>query len=228
MQGIGMVTTQAVASATLALVALLATSEIVERQTRLSRLEKAIEEQRADLNQTVDNLTIKKLVADECYEYVRYLFLSTKKSIYWVSAEPRRGTTSDSNRPYESAIDLVLKRGNVRFTWLTCFDGESRIQRATRILSKQQHNPKVYIGFLPKPINDIPSFSYFIFDEITLVTRAPFSKGELGAYLVITSPTLINLFIDHFRRVLEKAIPLDTTEKLDALLKETIQHTEIE
>jgi len=214
LQGVGLITSQTVADTTLALVALLATSEIVERQGRLSKIEQLIQEQRKDISTSIDKIMVKELSADDCHEYMRFLFLSSKKSILWASPEPRRSSPSDTKRPYEASVDHILKQGKIRFTWISCFHGKARIERATKIFSKYSRNPRVFVGYIPEQASSI---SFVIFDETTLVTRLLFSQGGTSDYLVITSPSIVRLFISHFQKLLEQARKLDTIESIHLL-----------
>lgn len=213
LQSLGLASPQMVTNTTLALVALLATSEIVERQQQLSKLEKTLSDEKEVIALGLDKLLVKEISSHDSYEYMRYLFLTSRKSILWASAERRRGTSSDTRRVYEDAVDSIVKKGDVRFTWITYFDGKARAERAHRFIFQIKPKANVYIGRLPEQPNDFPLLSFVIFDETTLITRAPFAQGGRGNYFVITSPSVISLFLNYFDRLLALSQKLEPTEE---------------
>jgi hypothetical protein len=218
---VGMVTPGGVGSATLALVALLATSEIVERQRRLAKLEGMLQRNQEALARGIDALAVQELSAPDAFEYFRFLLLTAQKSVFWAATEPRRGSAPNAKRPYEDAIDAIVRQGQVQFTYVSCFSDRARVDRALRLLSSHEENPRLYIGYVPKPPEGFPAFSFLICDECVMITRAPYAEGTRGKYLAIRSRTTIELFLKYFEVLLEGAMRLESPEQARQVLANT-------
>ena len=222
LQGVISESDQLVIRTILGLVILLATSELIERQRKLSKIENAIYRKKQSMSNNLDNLIVDEMDVDELVEFMRYKTLTAKESILWASPEPRRGTSSDAIRSYEKAIDEVLKTGKIRFTWLSTMSGSARAKRAIRLLRKHSSNSNLYIGKIGEIKNNFPLFSFIIYDNKVLTIRAPYREGRKGRYFAITSPTVIEMFVDYFNRLLETADKLEPKEEIFKYLEKMI------
>lgn len=211
LHGIGVVSPAFVASTTLALVALLSTSEIVERQSRLTKLENLLEHNIALTSEKFDELTATEVSAIEAHEHVRFLIMTAKRSVIWASPQGRIGSPSDTKRVYEDAVDHVVQQGQIQVKWLTCFDGKARALRAKKFIFDYGDNTRIFVGHLQNQ-QDFPAFPFLIRDEQVLFTRAPYTKGGRGQYFVINSSAIAELFLNYFDRLLENSMQLEPTE----------------
>jgi hypothetical protein len=221
-QGIGNASDQMVLGTTLALVVLLATSEVVERQLRLSKIEQSLRDQKEALIGAIDGVAVKELLSEEMYEFMRFMIATAKESVFWASPEPRRGTAQGTKRTYEEAIDQLAKDGHVRFSYISHFSGKARAKRALRLLFKYEDNSKIFIGSLPAQEDSFPLFSFLIFDRKTLVTRAPYGEGTEGRYYAISNPTTVELFMDYFERLLDKSEKLIADKETKSFLQKIV------
>jgi hypothetical protein len=213
LQAFGMVQFQTVASITLALVALMATSEIVERNRYLAKLEIMLKDERETIANGLDKLLFSEIDADEAYEQMRSRIMSAKKSVLWASTGRRHDSSSDNKRPYESAIEHVAKGKRARITWISSFGGKARSERGRKLVFDCGDNPKLFVGYVPEQTLEFPNFSFIIFDETNMLTRLPFPKGGRARYLLIESPSVVKLYLDYFDRLLERSKKLDATDE---------------
>jgi len=213
LQGLGIISQQTIAGTTLALVALLATSEIVERQQQMAKIEKSMLDEKEALAHSVDKLMIDELTSEELFEFYRYQLLTVKESVLWASPEPRRGSSPGTRRPYEDAFDKVVSVGKIHLSWISCMTDKARAERALRLIKKNSDNSKLYIGKFNAPLDGFPLFSFAIFDNKILVTRAPLGKGKAGKYLIIRNLAIVEMFADYFYHLLEKSEKLESTPK---------------
>jgi hypothetical protein len=233
-----------ISSATLGLVTLLATSEIIERQRRLSRMEKLLEEAVKQVqlgarqnteqlqNGTKEVIDILKLGFDETmvqtkapndyYEYISYRFASAKQSIHWFGVDPRRSWKTDTRRPYEDAFEHVVKEGKVQIRWITSLGSKARKDRAYEIIFGRNNSPSAFVGYIPDSAT-IPVFAFVIIDNEELLIRPPLEEGGRVTYAVISSKAIVKVFLEYFDKVWEKAVKLDKSENTRHFLKEVPQ-----
>ena len=225
LQGLGLASTDTVASATLALVALIATSEVVERQRRLSKLEKSIEQSIEQYRAGFDRYAVKQMPAPEAHEYVKFKVATSKKSIYWVSVGPRRSTPSSAKRPYEDALEQVALAGRVEEfgIWFPTLDSEPRIKRAQKLIFAKGGIANAFVKHISDS-GELPYLSFLIIDDEEVIVRPPLTEGGRIYNIAITSSTITNLFLDYFDRLWEKGITLDKSEKTRQYLDQLATH----
>jgi hypothetical protein len=233
-----------ISSATLILVTLLATSEIVERQRRLTRLEKLLEESLAQIQLgtrqnaeqfqkgTKEVIESLKLGFDETmvqakspsdyYEYLRYRFASAKQSILWFGIDPRRSSVADVRRPYEDAFENRVREGKVQIRWITSLGSKARKERAYEIIFGKNRSPSAFVGYV-LDLPTIPVFAFVIVDNEELLIRPPLVEGGRVTYAIISSKAVVKVFLEYFDRVWEKSIKLDKSENTRRFLKEVQQ-----
>jgi hypothetical protein len=233
-----------VSSATLVLVTLLATSEIIERQRRLSRIEKMLadilvqtqagtertttqvwqgaEQIIESLKLGFDKTAVQEKSPGEYYEYLRYRFTTAKQSILWFAVDPRKSSVADVRRPYEDAFEKALREGKVQIRWITTLGSKARKERAYEIVFGKNRSPVAFVGHIPDLVT-IPVFTFIIVDNEELMIRPPLEEGGRVTYAVISSKAIVRVFLEYFDRAWEKAVKLDKSENTRRFLKEVPQ-----
>jgi len=224
LQALGHSTPEMLSVTTLALVALLATSGIVETRQHLAKIDEKVKGFSEEVAEQFDNLAINDITADEAYEYMSFLARSCKKSIFWASPGPRKGTSSEIERVYEKTIESAVVDRAVKLSWVTCFDGKARADRAIRLLFGDKALSNLFIGHIDEQNGDLPLLSFIIYDEKTLITRVPFPEGGRGKYKIITSPGIVSFFLEYFEKLHECSKKLEKSDETHEFL-EGLLHT---
>jgi hypothetical protein len=234
-QGINQnVSSNLVAGTTLALVTLLATSEIVERQRRLSRIENLVEQDAKQyqvnmdqivekLGEGLDNTVFRQVSPNEAFEYMRYKFATAKRTILWVGVGSRKSTASGTKRAYEDVFEKVAGEGKVQIRWITTLDVKARVERASRLVFGKAKSPNVFVGYFPHS-TDLPLFGFVIVDNDDLLIRPPIEEGGRVDYTIVSSRVVSQVFLHYFDALWSKSLKLDRTENTRRLLEETLEN----
>jgi len=201
---LGYIPSDLLPAATLTVISMLATTEIIDRNVKLNEMHNNIRQleklTRKELGNTV------KLSPDACYDRIKEEIENASTSIQWMSPQSRKGTRGDINRVYEIAIDTILKNGKVRLTWVTRIDNEARRKRKQRITNIVKNPAKLSIKEIPHDYPGDIALSFIIFDNETLVTRSPFMEGLEGSYIISKDPIMVQMFIEYFNYIATKTL----------------------
>ena len=187
---------------TLGLVALLATSEIVEKSRNFDSIENLTSD---GINRILDNLGSASVtafhVAEEGFAYMGKCIESTTSEIQHAAFAPPIPRWPKESRTYEHAIETCLKSSKVRYRYLTDLSNrDARHERVCRLLS----DPTIttyFVKSLPSLPKTFPGFSFMVFDKTEVVVYYPYFRGELETVLAIRHPEIVASYMEYFRRL---------------------------
>ena len=214
----GLLSSTVVSSTILGLLALLATSEIIESRGKLSKLEEKLEdlsEQVIEATQGVSVLTFPTNAA--ALEYIAQRLRKAEHSVDIAALDRRRSRPVAPLKKYYKAREFAILSNEIKFRYVGVLYTARRLERCLKYLS----NPKVYnyfVGFYLKPSPEIPLITFTIIDRKEVFTRYPFRPGADEGYIVIRSPYVANLFLNYFEELWNGSQKVETEEDYKRLL----------
>lgn len=215
---LGQISSSVVSSTILGLLALLATSEIVESRGKLSKLEEKIDDLSTQLLGVSQGIKVIAFSTNsEALEYAGNRMREATKSVDLASIDRRRSMQTPSLRKYYSGREKAAISNKVKFRYIAALDNERRLNYAWKYVS----DPKIhnfYAGFYTAP-SEIPLMTFTIFDREEIFTRHPFQLGADEGYISIKSPEVVELFLAYYERLWEGTHKLQTQEDYRALVE---------
>jgi hypothetical protein len=211
-------------SATLILVILLATSELIDKSKKLDRLESLITDNFDKTLRAVGGATIKKYrLLHDGWAYAARKIREVESTIDHAGLAPPTSRWSKEANGYLDAILKVLRANRVRYRYIAGLsDGQKRLDHVIERLSDpevKEYRPAYY----PQPPGTCPSFSFIIFDRKEVVVYYP-KDGEQDEIMIsIKQPDLVEMYCDYFQCLWTEAEKLN----LDGakLLKQRIERS---
>ncbi len=216
--GVGVIIWQAIAApsnldptsaAILALLCLLATSEIIESRKRLDRIQETIDEQIPKILAVLPTSRIRRFPDSESGTTYLYKRLEdAKTSIDFASVDVVSRATAEQarNKLVETRIKIAAS-GTVRFRYLFRAN-TGRIARVKDML-KGAVAGKFFTACLPRDAGNLPVMSFIIFDNEEVFTRNPYEVGEEEIYVAIENPDVAGLFSKWFDRLWNLSVKID-------------------
>jgi hypothetical protein len=216
----------AVQSAILALLALLATSEIVESRKKLSNIEEGLEninEHLMDVSRGVQVVTF--LSSDEAINYLAKRTMNATISIDQASLDHLRTTNQTPARQrFKETRNKTILADRVKYRYVGVLYSKRRLTQAKEyVIDHKLH--KFFARFYTKPSSDVPLISFTIFDNKEVFTRYPFEHGEDTGYISIQSPHIAKLFMGYFERIWGSAHKLETDNDYIKIVSMSNKHT---
>lgn len=208
----------------LAVVTLLATTEIVENRRKVSKIEeelKSISNQITSVTQGVRVRTFS--TADEAYNYFRKKTQEATDSIDQASLDNLRSLKIPSRTAYEKARKEVIVSDHlkVRYRYVGFLNTPRRLQMSLDFISTRKLY-RYYAGFYLPPVPKITLISFIIFDEREVFTRIPYELGGNPGYIAISSPDVAKLFLGYFEKLWADSIKVQTKEEHADLLEQLV------
>jgi len=222
LQQLGRMSTQEVAAATLALLALLATSEIVDKSKKLDQLETIVSKGFEATLRAVGGVAIRKFtISEEGFTYMARRVRSAQHSIDHAAFAPPIPRWSEQSKDYEQAIVGVLRKNRVRYRYIAGM-GE-RAHRPARIIKLLSDTSikRYFPAFYPQPEGTFPGFSFMILDDEEVVVYFPAAVGGPETVLSMRNPEIVMHYAGYFARLWTEAASLDLerAKRLDQSLQ---------
>jgi hypothetical protein len=207
-----------VSSAVLALLVLLATSEIVENRKRLSRIQDTLEglsRQTLEASQGVKVLVFKSNA--EALEYAADRLREATKSIDIAAIDRRRSRQSPSLDRYYKGREAAIKASRVKFRYVGVLDTPRRLENCLKyVTDRKLYN--YFAGFYQKPQPEIPLMTFTVIDRQEVFTRCPFKPGGDEGYVAIRSPQVATVFLRYFEELWDTSQKVQTEKDYRRLL----------
>jgi len=216
LQQIGIIGPDQISAAILAILALLATSEIVDKSRKLDRIEDSVAKGFSSTLKAIGNPEVYKFpLIDEGFEYVAKRIREAKFTIDHVGFSPRVPRWSKSNEKYNKAIISILKSNRVKYRYVFILrPSGSQITRTVSFLSDsdiKQYFPACYI----QHDESFPAFSFILIDQEELIIYYSNVLGEPEVGLSIRHPDIVQVHSDYFRRLWTDATRLNLKKSIE-------------
>jgi len=214
----GLLPSNIVSSTILGLLALMATSEIVENRKRLSKIEDGLEglsKQTLEATQGVSVLIFRTNA--EALEYAARRMREATQSIDVAAIDKRRSRQSPSLDKYYKGREAAIKSNRVKFRYIGVLDTPRRLESCLKYIT----NPKLhsyFAGFYQNPEPEIPLVTFTVFDREEVFTRCPFRVGADEGFVAIRSPAVARVFLSYFEELWDKSQKAQTEDDCRQLL----------
>lgn len=202
----------------LALLCLLATSEIVESRRSLSKIEEKLNDISMQLSNVIGGIKVTSLKSPD--DVLNYMIKRTKEARFSIdqsSLDYQRGRTSPIRQQYEKTRDAAILSDRIKYRYISVLYSKNRLDRSYEYFHKKKLC-NYYIGFYPPPQTEIPLFNFVIFDKEEVLLRYPFSSGQDPEYVLIQSPIVVKLFSGYFEKLLENSYKVENDSNFRDLL----------
>ncbi len=200
-----------------ALLALLATTILIEHRRTLSKLDRGI----AKLSETLQlQPRVEVRIFHSAESAIQYLAQRTKAAVVSVeqaSIDKQRARRSDARIQYEKAREELILADRVKYRYIGVIDGERRFRAIRKIMTKGKLT-NLFAAFYMRAGGAPPLFSFTVFDKEEVVTRAPYELGEDPAYIAIKGAEVAALFVGYFEKLWHSSQKVNCTEDIDAML----------
>jgi hypothetical protein len=211
LDGLNVIPDSVLSSTVLALLVLLATSELVESRRRLSELDGRLEDISSQLANTI-GIEVKTFSShDEAIEYITRRTLEASHSIDHAAIDYKRSRQTPARLRYEKIREKTILSDRVKYRYLGVLYSKRRLEFGRRFILEKKTS-KFYAGYYLKPYPEIPFPFFMVFDKRETVTRYPFEPGQDAGYMSIRSPEVADLFLGYFERLWESSQMLQTEE----------------
>jgi hypothetical protein len=214
----------------LALLCLLATSELVERRRRLAKIQAEVDQIREanelltrKLSQFPD--VVVKRFSD--YEQAIYHLCerveAAKVCVQQASIDERRSTYMRAHDRFHKIRTKVIRDSKIDYRYLFQIN-ERRVNNVSKWL--EDTKGKFFAAGLniARQPDDTPIgfLTFTIFDHEEVYVRPPYNLGQSADYLLIRNPEVVNLFSDWFNYLWSQAVRIDPhlpSKQREAMLK---------
>ncbi len=226
---LGWITDTAILSIIVGLLTLFATSEIIERRRRFSKLETMLEQ---NLETTINSLMGVHIelfeTEDDFFDYLNKKLPTIKHTLRYASLGPGPSRVSSKAGDFYETRAKLIRKSKIRVNYLTMFTNRIRFER-TREEICQLDGKSFYVGFFDFFPSAAPMLSFTVTDEDEVIIgghRTLYSPSEGTNSILVKHKVLAKLFADYFdllwrrsNKLNEKEINYELLEELDKGLK---------
>ncbi len=216
------------AKATLALLCLLATSEIVDKSRRLRTIEDRICDGFDDLSRRLGRDDVIKFGSSEdAHSYITHEITKTSRCIHHAAIGPglEQLRPEYKERQY-AAAGAKLRDSAITYKYITAFFDLERVDRVQRWIEDADIR-RFYVAHYP-PDRLMPTIYFMVFDDTKVVARFPRPAGEVDEYVLITDRTLIEFFLEYHRFLWQRAEVIKGGVEHDVTLLAAIRQSVID
>jgi hypothetical protein len=156
----------------------------------------------------------------DVYNYVAAQLRSATKSVDDITWGSRKGyRTKIEEQAYEhylKAIELVCKKGNIKYREVSSLSDEHYFNRSMHLIKKKYYN--YHLGYHDLSKTKVPLMSYIIIDSEQVILgfyRVPTLSPEGEIQLTITQPTIVKLYEDYFETLWSSSDKIKDTTKIN-------------
>lgn len=194
-----------------AILILLASSQIAERNYRLGKISQELVGLQQEINNKVlpflavySNLQVRQYSRiDQWYEYFGDVIFNAGFMIQHVALSDAlpRTVGSEAYDKYERAIRKTVMSGNVQYSYVAIFRDNTRQSRVNELINYSTYKAWIY-NEVP---DNLPLLNFLIVDEEVLILGLPPYQGEPQIWLEIRHPTTVKCFQSYFRELQRNA-----------------------
>ena len=194
-----------VAIAILAIVTLLATTELVDKTRRLDRIEMTMQKQFAYIRHAVGGIEVLSFMdATTAFQFMSQRILEAQSSIDHAALAPSVPRWHGEHKKYEDAITRVLKSNRVRYRYIADLPEESRLERIRRQLSDPSIK-RFFVKYYSAKTHDLQFHNFMVFDEKLAIVNYPYTEGDPERFLAIENPEIVAFYLSLFGSLWDKA-----------------------
>jgi hypothetical protein len=183
----------------LALVCLLATSEIVDKARRFDRLHDTVSRGFDDLARRLGKTALERSTSEQAHQYLTEAILRANTCVHHAAVGPGFARMlPEYKKKYYAAIEKKLRESRISYRHVTSFFDLARLTRVQRWLEDPTIH-KYFVAYYPAAPAAAATIYFVIVDEEEAVVRFPRAAGEPDEYLRTAEPELVKLFLDYHR-----------------------------
>jgi hypothetical protein len=201
---------------TLLVVAFIAGHLLIERKSKLDKLERHIRESAAATIGALKGAEVRRLEGkDELFRYFARRIRDARKSVddlTWGPVDMSYGTPASAGafRRYLEEIPKVCKKKNFVYREVMTFPNEGRLNRAAKMIDRNL--PCYHIKYYDLPVKGMPPFFQFLVidaeEVIFAFYRYPQQPNAGGMHLSVKHPDIVKVFQDYYNSIWLGAIEL--------------------
>jgi hypothetical protein len=230
---LGLITGTHIYTATLALLILLATSEVIDKSRKLDTIESRIADGFEKIIHEAGYPHITKFpTPEEGFRYLTNRIKECRTNIEHASLAPSPPRWFTDRQEFSKARINMLKESKIRYRYILWGSKDQlgikgstskTLEHVTEWLNDQDIK-RCFVSYLEKLDYDVPGISFMIFDNSDLAVYLPSVSGEAEVLIAIKHPIIVEAFTNYFRRLWEDATRLD--KKTESLPNNQINLTE--
>jgi hypothetical protein len=211
--------TAVITSSILALLTLLATSEIVDSRRKLSNLEEGIINISDQIKSEQKVKVIKFQNSDEALDYLAKRLKTATQSVEQASLDLIRSRDTTSRENFRKSREQVIMADRIKYRYIGVLYGVNRLEEIYKYISKNKlKRPHLYFaGFYLCPTPQIPMMNFVIFDRMEVFARTPYSTGQDEYYLSFQCPEIAEIFLGYFEKIWDSSIKVENQEDYNEL-----------
>lgn len=196
----------AVSSAILGLLCLLATSEIIEGRKRLDNIHEDMEIGFSRILSKLPEVEVKRFPDSRtAIEYLCERVSCATVSVDQTSLDKRRSQDIKLHDKFRRVKDDIIKydKKDIRYRYL--FRATERRIEAVKTWLEPSNKGRFFTAGYKASEDSFPLMMFFIFDEEEVYVRNPYGYGEEEVYLSIRHPDIVALFSHCFNHLWRNA-----------------------
>jgi len=201
LSNIGILPPDKVPATTLALVIMLATSQLVDHARKLDNVENLITNGFQTTISSLGGVSVIHLTEPEKgMAYLAEKMRNAKSRLDHVSLSPPIARNHVGSTELEQTIEKTLLNNQIRYRYICIFHDNARVTRVKKHLS----NPKIskyFVGYFETQLNSVPMPNYLLVDENEVVAIFPYIYGEPEVWLSIKHPEIVKMFSKYTERL---------------------------
>jgi hypothetical protein len=198
---IGVLPQDIIAPTTLALVLLLATSQLVDNARKLENIESALKHGFQETILSLGGVSVIHIAEPEKGQvYLAECVKNAKSRLDHVALSPPIPRNHSGSIELEQAIEKTLLLNLVRYRYICSFYDSARATRVKKHLSNSKIS-KYFVGYFETQPNSVPLPNYLIVDDSEVVAIFPYIYGEPEVWLSIKHPEIVKMFSKYTERL---------------------------
>ena len=220
---LGLLPDRVLSSIILALLVLLATSELIEKNRRLSELDERLEDMSGQLTDALQGMRVQTFSSTaEVLEYLTKRTRAVRQSVDQASIDHWRSRMTPKRATYNQTREELILADRVKYRYIGVLYSKRRLEFARRC-SLEAETHRFFAGFYPRLRSEFPLMNFVVFDREEVLARYPYEPGQEKNYVLITSPHIAQLFVGYFERLWALSKKLHTEEDYRQLLEQIVE-----
>ena len=205
LQQFGLVTGDNIYTATLAILVLLATTEVVDKNMKLDKIEDLIVTEFKRITQESKYAKVLKFpTPEEGFQFLANKLKNCRLSIEHATLAPSPPRWFTERRNFSEAREKVLKENKIIYKYIIW--GSKDQLEIPKHVNEWLSNPdikRVFVSYLEKPNYNVLGISFMIFDKSSVAAYMPSVSGDPEVLIALEHPILLEAFTNYFRRLWE-------------------------
>lgn len=215
---IGSISELAIQRSILALLLLLATSELVERKRKLNKISEQVERLPIEISETLEGVHVRTFSrADEAQKHFAKAINAAQISICQASIDIRRSRRTEQSDKLDACRDKKIKRDIIKYRYVASLNDTRRLETGKSYILDQSLSKFYAKYYISKPPS-IPLMNFTIIDDSEVLIRCPYDHGQDPIYLAIINTEITQLFLSYFEVLWKEAKELRNKKDFDEIL----------